>query len=363
MPSASFRATFLVALVAAFIGGAKTEVQAQYSRRTPIVEAVQKTRNGLVTIKIEKSGSRGRKEITGTGVIVDERGYVVTNRHVIASAELVSVTLADGTELKAKVLTDDASYDLAVLRLPPRDDELALQALPLGPGSDLMVGETVIAVGHPFGYTNTVSTGIISALGREITMPNGEVLTNLIQTNASINPGNSGGPLLNINGEVIGINVALREGAQGIAFALNADTVQQVLSRHLSGLRVAGVTHGLNCRETVAEENGPRQRVVVDQVAAKTAAAEAGLKKGDEIRSVADRTVWNRFDLERAFWDCKPGEQIDVVVVRQGKEITVSLELTGGTEVQRTTAGTTRKPKASAGDTRAAGSEAPENRP
>ena len=96
-----------------------------------------------------------------------------------------------------------------------------------------MVGETVIAIGHPFGYTNTVSTGIISALGREITMPEGEVLGNLIQTNASINPGNSGGPLLNINGELIGINVALREGAQGIAFALNADTVQQVLSKHL----------------------------------------------------------------------------------------------------------------------------------
>ena len=106
--------------------------------------------------------------------------------------------------------------------------------LPLAPVDDLMVGETVIAIGHPFGYTHTVSTGIISALGREITMPTGDVLTGLIQTNASINPGNSGGPLLNINGEFIGINVALREGAQNIAFAINAGTVKSFLQQHLS---------------------------------------------------------------------------------------------------------------------------------
>ncbi len=133
-----------------------------------------------------------------------------------------SVRLNSGIEIEAAVIWRTAAYDLAVVRVATPQK---LQALELAPVSDLMVGETVIAVGHPFGYTNTISTGIISALGREITMPSGDTLTGLIQTNASINPGNSGGPLLNINGELIGINVALRNGAQGIAFAINAGMV------------------------------------------------------------------------------------------------------------------------------------------
>ena len=110
------------------------------------------------------------------------------------------------------------------------------------PASDLMVGEEVIAIGHPYGYTNTVSTGIVSALNREVSMQSGGVLTDLIQTTASINPGNSGGPLMNINGELIGINSAMRSDAQGIAFALNADMVQQVLSQHLSAGKMAHVS-------------------------------------------------------------------------------------------------------------------------
>ena len=174
-----------------------------------------------------------------------------------------------------------------------------------------MVGETVIAVGHPFGFTNSVSTGIISALDREITMPDGETLTRLIQTNASINPGNSGGPMLNINGELIGINVALREGAQGIAFALNADTVQQMLSKHLSAGKMAHLEHGLTCREAVEEDAEARQRVVVDRVAADSPAEAAGLKHGDILVKVGQRTVKNRFDVERALWSYKAGDKVE----------------------------------------------------
>ncbi|HZT81701.1 MAG TPA: trypsin-like peptidase domain-containing protein, partial [Gemmataceae bacterium] len=220
------RVVGFVVVVGVVCAGAGTEARGQYSRRTPIVEAVQKTRASIVSVKAEKKGSWGRKETGGTGVIVDERGYVVTNHHVVASADRVTVSLADGSELAATITAEDAHHDLAVLRL---STTRKLKALSFGTSSDLMEGETVIAIGHPFGYTNTVSTGIVSGLGREVTMPNNEVLRDLIQTNASINPGNSGGPLLNINGELIGINVAIREGAQGIAFALSADQVQQVL--------------------------------------------------------------------------------------------------------------------------------------
>lgn len=301
----------------------KAFASAPYSRQTPIVEAVRKARPSIVTIRLSRRS--GRSDITGSGVIVDERGFIVTNRHVLGpSGAAVTVQLADGTRLPARVLVRASDCDLAVLHVAA---DRKLPALVLAPASDLMVGETVIAIGHPYGYVNTVSTGIISALGREITMPSGEVLSGLIQTDASINPGNSGGPLLNINGELIGINVALREGAQGIAFAINADTVKQMLSRQLSALRVAGVAHGLVCQEKVLGETGDRQRVVVAGVAAQTPAAAAGLRPGDELLAVAARPVANRFDVERALWEKRPGEQVSLKIRRQGQELQLTLTL------------------------------------
>jgi serine protease Do len=302
--------------------GAGTEARAQYSRRTPIVEAVQKTRAAIVTVKVDKPGRT--RETIGTGVIVDERGYVVTNRHVVHEGIRVLVRLANGSDLRARMLASDPRRDLAVLRVRAGK---TLPALLLAPASDVMVGETVIAVGHPFGYRNTVSTGIVSAVGRELEMPTGDVLSGLIQTDASINPGNSGGPLLNINGELIGINAALPEGAHGIAFAISSDTVKSVLSRHLSALRVAGVRHGLACRENVAPEGKRRQHVVLHEVAEGTPAAAAGLRSGDEIVRVGRHDVTNRFDVERALWDSRPGQTVEVKVVREGKTLTVALKL------------------------------------
>jgi serine protease Do len=319
-------------------GGAGTEARGQYSRRTPIVEAVQKTRPSIVSVKAEKKGSWGRKETGGTGVIVDERGYVVTNSHVVASADRVLVSLADGSEVAATIVTEDAHHDLAVLRL---STTRKLQALPFGTSSDLMIGETLIAVGHPFGYTNTVSTGIVSGLGREVTMPNSEVLRDLIQTNASINPGNSGGPLLNINGELVGINVAIREGAQGIAFALSADQVQQTLSQHLSSIKIAGVSHGLSVAERTLDEEGPRRQQVVVETAS-GAAASAGLRRGDALLRVGERSVFNRLDLERAVWGCKAGEEVPVRVIRDGKEVALALTLEQAADPERVV---TKKPE------------------
>jgi serine protease Do len=310
----------VTAVVGLSVTGFLSQAQAQHSRRSPIVEAVQKTRPSIVTV----CAGRSSTDVNGTGVVIDERGFIVTNGHVVGSRATAAVRLADGAELEARVLVRDESCDLAVLRVRAGR---RLPALTLAPANDLMVGETVIAVGHPFGYVNTVSTGIVSALGREVTMPTGEVLTGLIQTDASINPGNSGGPLLNINGELIGINVALRDGAQGIAFALNADTVQQMLSRHLSAQRVAGVAHGLSCREKVLGETGNRQRVVVAAVNGESPAAGAGVRLGDEILAVGARPVGNRFDVERALWEGRPGEKVSLTVRRQGEELTVRLTL------------------------------------
>jgi serine protease Do len=297
---------------------------AEPSRHNAVVDAVKKTHASIITVKVEKHGAFGKKDIIGTGVVVDERGYAITNHHVVAGADRVTAALSDGTDLPAQVYAEDAAHDLAILKLPGGKK---YQELAVGPGSDLMVGEDVIAIGHPFGFTNTVSTGIVSAVGREITMPTGETLSNLIQTSAGINPGNSGGPLLNIDGELIGINVALRDGAQGIAFALNADTVQQVLSQRLSAAQVARVSHGLICHEAVVAEEGPaREQVVVDDVADKSPAA-AGLRKGDVLLKLADRPLLNRFDVERALWDCRAGDKVEAVVCRDGKETAVTLRL------------------------------------
>ncbi len=314
-------AAALLAVVLVVSTGAAAEKNSPYPRRNPVVDAVQKTKASIVTVKVPRPS--GGKDLIGTGVIIDERGFIVTNRHVVGAARHAKVRLHDGAEVAAQMVWGDPAYDLAVLRI---DAGKKLQALELAPVADLMVGETVIAVGHPFGYFNTVSTGIVSALHREITMPTGDTLTGLIQITAPINPGNSGGPLLNINGELIGINVALRDGAQAIAFAINAGTVKHVLREHLSALKIAGVEHGLACKEKVLGETGDRQRVVVAEVKGQA----KGLASGDEILAIGGMSVANAFDVERAMWDMKPGEKVNLKVVRQGKELNVTLTLTAG---------------------------------
>ncbi len=319
--------TAAAVLAASFLIGAGTESRAGHSRENPVVTAAKQAAPSIVTVKVEKHGTYSSREVSGTGVIVDARGYVLTNRHVVAGGTGLKIILPDGSETTGEVLFEDQGHDLAVVKLPSGK----YQELTFAPASDLMVGEDVIAIGHPFGYTNTVSTGIVSALNREVSMPTGEVLSGCIQTTASINPGNSGGPLLNINGELIGINSAVRQDAQGIAFALNADMVQQVLAEHLSAGKIAHVAHGLTCHEVVTGEDGAdRVQVVVDEVAAKSPAAVAGLKRGDVLRTINRRRVTNRFDVERALWDCTSGDKVAVALQRGGQATSATLALAKG---------------------------------
>jgi serine protease Do len=309
-----------VALITGLAGAA--EVQAQYLRKNAIVEAVNKTKDAVVTLKVHREPGHGKREIVGTGVVIDERGFLVTNYHVIKGAVAIEATLADKSSVTATVHATSARNDLAILKLPVKRK---VKALPVASGADLMVGETIIAVGNPYGFDNTVSTGIVSALGREITGPTDEAMTGLIQHSASINPGNSGGPLLNINGELIGINVALREGAQGISFAINAETVKEVLSVQLSASKVSNVSHGLTVGEAAEAEGAGGQRVVVEKV--RSAGAKAGVRKGDVIVQVGDVAPRNRFDVERAFWGYKAGDTVRAVVVRDGKPTTLAITL------------------------------------
>jgi serine protease Do len=300
-------------LVVLAVTAIRVDVHGQGTRRTAIVAAVEKTRPSIVTIKTPNP--QGGKDMIGAGVIIDPRGYVVTNRHVTAGKKQVKVRLHDGTELSGSVLVADPHFDLAVIRIKT-DKELA--ALTLNPADDLMVGETVFAVGNPLGYEGTVSRGIISALNRKVVMPNDVVMTGLIQHDAPINPGSSGGPLVNLDAEVIGINVAMRDNAQNIAFAINAQTIDGVLSRLVSAKNIAGITHGMTC--TNKERDSAQPGVVVASVAKQSPAAEAGIQRGDVVVRMAGQAVANRLDVERAFWDRKPGERVSVTVVREEQE-------------------------------------------
>ena len=322
-----FRRTAAAVLSPSLLVAVGLEARAGHSRESAVVTAARSTLNSIVTLKVEKHGTYSKRDVTGAGVIVDARGYALTNRHVVSGGDNLRAILPDGSEAPVSVVVEDAAHDLAVVKLP----EGKYQELTFAPASDLMVGEEVIAIGHPYGYANTVSTGVVSALDRELTMPEGEVLKHLIQISASINPGNSGGPLLNVNGELIGVTVAMRQEAQGIAFALTADMVQQTLSRLLSAGRMAHVAHGLVCREVVTDEDGDdRVRVVVEEAAAESPAAAAGLKKGDVLVRVGNRKVANRFDVERALWDFKAGDTVGVALRRDGQEATASLLLSRG---------------------------------
>ncbi|HEV3166039.1 MAG TPA: trypsin-like peptidase domain-containing protein, partial [Isosphaeraceae bacterium] len=200
------------------------------NRRSPVVEAVQKVQPAVVSISSEKKAAsasrwpftaeesqRPRVSGMGTGVILDGRGYILTNQHVVDKVQGILVHLHDGSSLAGRVVQQDEAIDLAILKV---DAGKPLPTIALGASADLMVGEEVITIGNAYGYENTVSVGIISALNRNVTLSDEQVYRNLIQTDACINPGNSGGPLVNIEGELIGINVAVRAGAQGIGFAL-----------------------------------------------------------------------------------------------------------------------------------------------
>ena len=194
----------------------------------------------------------------------------------------------------------------------------------MGTSSDLMLAETVYAVGNAFGYEHTVTAGIVSQLHRDVEVDETQSYENLIQTDASINPGNSGGPLLNLNGEVIGINVAIRSGAQRIGFAIPIDDARRTIARLMSVERLNGIPHGLATKDIKTAEE---KKLVVEQVATESAGDLCGIKIGDVIRSIRGMIVLDSTDLERSLLDLPRGKVVDVVVARDGREQTLQLTI------------------------------------
>jgi len=329
-----------------------TIAAARDPRRTRVVEAVEASSPAVVNISTEQviehrspygndpfadeffrdffgaapPARQRRTTSLGSGVLVDAGGTILTNSHVILRGGRIRVTLVDGRDFEARLIGADADTDIAVLRITT-DDRLPYARL--GTASDLMIGETVIAIGNPFGLSHTVTTGVVSALGRALQTED-RVYSDFIQTDASINPGNSGGPLLNIRGEVIAITTAIYGKAQGIGFAIPIDRARRVMRDLVSYGSVRRGWAGVIVQDlgaARARQFGVSGGVVVTGVEPQSPAARAGLARGGVITHVDGRPVAGREEFDDLVESRGPGESIRLRVVDDGETRDVDLLL------------------------------------
>jgi serine protease Do len=312
------------------------------ARRTPVVDVFQSCKNSVVNISstqiikvqsnsgidslleqmfdLPSQGNRPTKEVrqtsVGSGFVLHAAGYIVTNAHVVARTAERKVIFPDKSEFDAQVVAIDPIRDLAVLKI---DADRPLQPLRLGRSADLMIGETVIAIGNPLGYQHTVTAGVVSALDRTIDLQNEVSIKGLIQTDASINPGNSGGPLLNVLGELIGINSAIRGDAQNIGFAIPVDQLRDALPGLLDVQRRYRIVTGL----TVARD-GSAKVIAVDQG---SPADAAGIAVGDVVTQVDKMPVPTVIDFHILLIGRHPGDVLPIRFTRQDKPFETKITL------------------------------------
>lgn len=277
---------------------------------------------------------------SGSGFVWDKEGHIVTNWHVIDGAKKIEVTFVGGETFEAELVGEAPTKDLALLKIKELDKKV--EPLTLGKSAALKVGQSTIAIGNPFGLDHTLTTGVISALGREINSPSsfGEIkIPDIIQTDAAINPGNSGGPLLDSSGRLIGVNTAIISpsgGYSGIGFSIPVDLLKWVIPELKKYGRIQRPTLGITM---IQEKFNPEnvQGVIVNQVLEDGAAARAGIVPsslirnsiswGDRIIGLGDYEINNSSDLILALENYKVGDQVGLKVVRDGEELTIDLEL------------------------------------
>lgn len=371
------RNTFLTILLAAVIGGAialggyKTleketpeynsiqdrqetvmqQVKADYSETVPLnldfTEVSQKAVNSVVYIQSRYSSGQsyhfrqGPAISTGSGVIISDDGYIVTNNHVVEKASEISVTLENNRNFTANVIGTDPTTDLALIKIEAEN----LEFLPYGDSDEVIVGQWVLAIGNPFDLTSTVTAGIVSAKARAIGILRDAVnnlqIESFIQTDAAVNPGNSGGALINTSGQLVGINTAIasRTGSySGYSFAVPVNLVKKVMDdllefgvvqRGLLGIQIRDVTAQLSEDQNLSVVQG----VYVADVTPGSGAEEAGIEPKDVIIGVDNKEVKNTSRLQELVAIHRPGEEVDVLILREGKEKTLSVTLknTSGT--------------------------------
>jgi serine protease Do len=260
----------------------------------------------------------------GSGVIVTNEGHIITNNHVVDQVDEIEVELSDGRTEKARLVGADDQVDLAVLKI----DNPGVKPLKLADSDQVQAGDFVLAIGNPFGFDETVTDGIVSSRGR----PNrGDVFSDLIQTNAAINPGNSGGPLINLRGEVIGINTAIISrsgGSQGIGFAIPSNTVRTALESLLKKGRIIRGYLGIQMRVPQPGQPAPASgEVVVDEIVPGSPAEDAHLEKGDVIRKFDGKDVKSFADLRNLVSQTDLNKKVELEIVRDGKPMTVATQI------------------------------------
>jgi S1-C subfamily serine protease len=301
-----------------------------YSRA--VVSAVESVGPSVVRVdSLPDSGRPGRRRQaggSGSGFIFTPDGLILTNSHVVSHADRVNVSLSDARQLRADVIGEDPDTDLAVLRISASD----LKPATLGHSSRLRVGQVVIAIGNPLGFEHTVTTGVVSALGRSLPARTGRLIDNVIQTDAPLNPGNSGGPLITSAGEVVGVNTAMILGGQGLNFAVAIDTARQVVAdlirdgrvrRSVIGIRAQDMRIPAHVARSLKLE--PARGVMVEEAVEAGAAHDAGIRAGDIIVSFDGRRVAGIADLHRFLKPDTIGRAVAIGIVRDGADRTVTL--------------------------------------
>ena len=308
---------------------------------TAITKSVQHVGPAVVTVvgkvpgKVTIFGSTGDQTVSGSGFFITDQGYILTNNHVVEGTKEVSIVLSDGTEQKATLVGTDPYSDIAVLKTEGEVPAVAT----LGNSDVLDPGESVIAIGSPLGnFKNTVTVGVVSATGRSIDTGNGYQIEDLIQTDAAINHGNSGGPLVDLAGEVIGINTlvvrnsGMGDVAEGLGFAIPVNTAQVISQQIIQKGYFSRPYMGINFQpinpDIAAQYNLPAKwGVYITKVADNSPASEASLKEGDIITKVGEVTIDESHSYVNTLFTFKPGDQIMLNVVRDGKNTQMQITL------------------------------------
>jgi S1-C subfamily serine protease len=324
----------------------QTRPSAEYATAVDVYERVSPA---VVNISVQAQGRDllGRpvlQEGSGSGFIIDRQGHIVTNEHVVAGADRLDVTLADGTSYVGEVVAGDPATDLALIRLRAPADKLSqLTVAPLGDSETLKAGQWIVAIGNPFGLERSITVGVVSSLGRTRPGLEQRLITDMIQTDAAINPGNSGGPLINLAGQVVGINEQIESstrGNVGIGFAIPVNTLKRYLPDLQAGRQPRHAWIGIGgttLSPTLAEEIGTSvtQGVIVTRVAPQSPAASAGLRSlnsanpaaADIVIHLADRPVRRFEDVADVINDHNPGDTIAMTYVRNGQTQTGNVTL------------------------------------
>jgi S1-C subfamily serine protease len=299
------------------------EVLDAYSRA--VIACVERTGPCVVSLSVRQ---QQRRRGEGSGLIVAPDGYILTNSHVVRGATEVIATFVDGSQASGRVAGDDPATDLALVRIPTDRADHAL----LSSGQRPRPGQLVIAIGNPLGFDATVSTGVVSALGRSLTGPGGQLIEDVIQHTAPLNPGNSGGPLVAVNGRVLGINSAMAGRSQAIGFAIPVETAAWVLGELLARGRVRRAFLGIAVQtqalpKRLAERFAPGQRTCAEiaAITSNAPAERAGARAGDIILELNHHKITTSGAVHRALRSITPGTSIPARVLRDGSERSLTI--------------------------------------